>query len=140
MFRYLWLGFVVKVLVVLLVAVPLPKTVIAEWTVQVIDQNDRPVSDIRVSSIWNDYTFGLSGGSDLRTNPEGIVRFAGETQFRPVLYWAIKAAVTQLNLHSSSGFRGRVWVSDPTINGASAHCLDGQCTKGRLQSELMVRR
>ncbi len=123
----------------IVVLIPLPRVVLQEWAVHVVDQAGIPVSGIRVSCMWDDYTYSIGGGWDLYTNSEGWVTFPKTTLFRPILYWAWKAAWTVLNLlaHASFGVRGRVWISDTKASEhSSVLCSGNECTDARIESEL----
>ena len=126
---------------------PLPKLLTREWTVQVVDQDALPVSNIRVSGGWNNYTFGIRGGTDLYTNAQGQVSFPAETRTRPIVYWIGKATWNFVNLgvHAGTGTVGHVRVTEadrewqPSPHAPnSAICSDGECTSNKLHSDLGI--
>ncbi len=126
---------------------PIPKVFIEEWSVQVNDQEGRPVSAIRVSRGWDNFTFGLGGGEDLYTNAEGKVVFRKQIRRRPSAYWIGRVAwnVVNLGFHFSSGTTGSVRITDsdrdwePSPNQPhSAVCRNADCTSNKLNSELRV--
>jgi hypothetical protein len=132
-------GRVLLAAVLVVILVPLPRVVLAEWAVRVVDQAGMPVSGIRVSCMWDDYSYGIGGGWDLYTDLQGWVTFPRTTLFRPILYWAGKATWTLLNLlaHASFGVRGRVWISDPKASEhSSVLCSGSGCTAARMVSEI----
>lgn len=141
MSKYLQHRFLIGAVSALILMVPLPLHIVEEWTVRVVDQQGVPVSGIRVSGSWRNYTFDLSGGSDQYTDSDGRVIFPKQTQLRPIVYWLAKAGWTLLHLqaHASFGSRGRVWISDPIpAEITSANCADANCTAEKLKTEFRV--
>lgn len=129
------------VFLILIVVVPIPKSLIQEWSVRVIDQDGVSVAGTPVSESWENYTFGISGGTTLYTNSEGTVVFPSQRYFRPIAYWFIKAVANVLGfgVHAGFGSVGRVWISDPRPKEVTtANCSNDQCTAQRIQSELRV--
>jgi hypothetical protein len=120
---------------------------IEEWTVRVLDENGAPVQDIRAGQLWHRYTFGLDGAYEMRrTNAYGVAAFPRRAYWAPIVFWALRAASVQLNVHGSSGTDGQVsMVLDPRkfepIRGYETdHCSDAHCTDTPLDSELRLRR
>ncbi len=129
---------------------PIPRVQITDWHVHVIDQHGLPVSGIRVSRHWNNYTFGLSGGADSYTDKQGSVIFRKDVRIRPTIYWVLRAAwnVVNLGVHASFGKIGEIGVSDPdrdweldvaSARPGAATCVDTNCTMATLHSELRIK-
>jgi hypothetical protein len=134
-----WIIALVSIVVVLVL--PVPKTLVHEWSVRVIDQSGLSVSGIRVSESWESYTFGLSGGTSLYTTSEGRVVFPRQKRYWSIGYWMIKAAanIVGFGVHAGFGSIGRVWISDPRpkeVTGAT--CSDSNCSIRAIESELRV--
>lgn len=141
MSKYFQPRFLIAAVAAFLLMLPVPLRIVEEWTVRVVDQHDVPVSGVRVSGSWRNYTFDLSGGSDRYTDSNGKVVFPKQTQFLPIGYWLAKPAWTLLHLqaHASFGSRGRVWISDPIhVETASANCANADCTVEKLKTEFRV--
>ena len=138
-----------SVLIVVLLALPIPKVFVEDWSVRVTDLTGLPAANIRVSRGWENYTFSLSDGSEMYTDSEGYVAFPKQMRIRPICYWLAKATWTLLNLgvHTSLGTVASVRVSDPerewTLDPtghwpASANCVDANCTSSKLRSQLRI--
>ena len=147
--RYLWLSQVLILLFLLIFIFPIPKVLIEEWSVRVIDQDGVPVSGIRVSGGRNNYTFGLAGGADFYTDADGKAIFPKHVVTEPVIYWTTRAAWNVLNLgvHASFGTIGAVRVSDQNLNWefgqsperhSGATCADSECTSAKLHSQFRI--
>jgi hypothetical protein len=135
------LRFAVMMGVLLLLIFPIPKVVIQQWSIRVLDENGVPVSGIRVSESWDNYTFGLSGGSSLYTSVDGRVVFPRQRHFGPVAYWVTKATanIVTFGIHAGFGSIGRVWISDPKPKEVtSVNCGGSRCTDDKLESELRL--
>jgi hypothetical protein len=127
--------------IVVLSLVPTRKVLIADWAVRVTDEMNNPISGIRVSENWQNYTLSLSGGSDLYTNADGRAEFAKREQRAPVSYWLARSLWTKVTYgaHASSGVVGTVRVSDPRLPApAGANCADSSCTARTITSQLRV--
>lgn len=57
------------------VAILLPRVMVQEWSVRVIDEVGIPLPDVRLERAWDDYTFSASAGDELRTNQAGAAVF-----------------------------------------------------------------
>jgi hypothetical protein len=132
-----------------LLLLPIPMVFVEEWSVRVTDENGIPVSHIRVSGEWENYTFNLSNGGELYTDVDGKVTFPKQGQIRPTFYWIAKAAWNLLNLgvHMSFGTFATVrvwdpdreWKRDPTGHWpAGANCANADCTFSKLHTELRI--
>lgn len=137
--------------IVLILIVPIPKSFIQEWTVRVVDQNGVPVSGIRIWESWENYTFGLSGWTELYTDRSGKVVFPSQKQFAPLMYWMVKAIgnVLGFGVHAGFGTFGRVWIADQKLRDfpiadpkfmelTAANCSDAHCTESKIESELQL--
>jgi hypothetical protein len=45
------------ILLIILLFIPFPTQMIPEWRIQVVDENNRPLVNVRVQQIYNNYTF-----------------------------------------------------------------------------------
>jgi uncharacterized oligopeptide transporter (OPT) family protein len=129
------------ILLIILAVFPIQKILISEWIVQVVDQSDTPISGIRVTQIWNNYTFSISGGADLYTSAKGIVTFPQRVQSSPVGYWIAMAVWTKITfgVHASSGTIGTVNISDLKASMlVGANCANQRCTSGTIRSNLIT--
>ncbi len=81
------LAIIVVPLVILIgLFLPLPTTVVPEWTIRVVDQNGNPVAGSKVRQIWQHYTFEETGHEEVRvTDQNGIVTFPRRVIARPIL-------------------------------------------------------
>jgi hypothetical protein len=126
-------------ILVLLALIPVNIVFIAEWNVRVTDEREMPLSGIRVSQNWQNYTLGMSGGQDLYTGSEGTAVFTKRQQRAPIGYWFLRMVWTrfQYGVHASSGTVGTIRISDlKLVNPAGANCSDLQCTNQTIQSTL----
>lgn len=143
-----WLAVIVFFLIVV---VPIPKVLIEEWSVRIVDEHGVPISGIRVLESWENYTFRVSGGAEKTTDSEGTVIFQRQRQFAPLLYWVAKSVsnIVGFGVHASFGTFGRVWTIDESLERlpptnqhqlpvADASCFDESCTSARLQSEFQL--
>lgn len=131
--------FLILVMLVALSLIPVRKVLIADWSVHVVDQHDTPLNGIRVSRNWEQYTFDLSGGTDLYTGTDGLVRFPKLERRAPLAYWLFRAVWNRINYgaHASAGTHAWVGISDMRIaQPVSAHCADQQCTADAIESTL----
>jgi hypothetical protein len=128
---------------------PIPKLFVEEWSVRVTDQNGAPVSRIRISNEWENYTFNLSDGGELYTDALGNVTFPSQRRIAPLPYWTAKALLNVIGLliHFSSGTFATVRVSDPDREWSidpsgrwpsGANCANTKCTASKLHSELRI--
>src|SRR5262245_8847680 len=138
-------------ILVLLVLVPVPKSIIDEWSVRVFDEDGVPVAGMRVWESWENFTFQLSGWSESYTNSKGEVVFPAQKRFAPLMYWAVRGIwnVVGFGVHAGFGTVGRVWIADEKLREVqtsdprlmfmtAANCSDGSCTARRLESQFRV--
>ena len=124
----------------ILTATPLQKTFVAECSVSLVNGKDEPVPGIRISEIWDAYSYDFQGGSDQVTDKYGQVHFPAQVQAHSVLYWATRAVLTKLNygVHASSGTTADISVSEPGLpyekgSKVSFVCSDAECSAHPLQ-------
>jgi len=132
----------VKLLSVLLIAFVLAILVMAtatkrrmfvsECSVTVIGESGRPVENVRVSELWNAYSYDLSGGQDLKTDRFGRAVFPRQEATRSLMFWCVRPLTTRLSYgaHSSVGTSAFISVSEPgqkTANNRGFSCSNHEC-------------
>jgi hypothetical protein len=115
---------------------------VSECNVEVVGLDGLPIENIRVSEIWNAYSFDLSGGADLRTDTQGRVRFQAQWQEHSVLLWMLKRVGTAINYgaHASKGVNAFINVSEPGLPsqaGGAYSCSDTACNIHPLSIRLV---
>ena len=123
-------------------SVPRSRVLISQWTVRVIDEDSRPVGNVRVSESWKHYSLDQHGGGDLYTDDSGRAVFPPKEMKAPLAYWFLRPVVTRIEygVHASSGTFGTVHVSDHKAgNGDGKACQnERECTAGPLVSLLRI--
>lgn len=138
-------------LVVVVLLVPVPKLVVRQWSVRVLDTNGSPVSGIQVSLDWENNTFRITGGTESYTDSDGKVVFGNQRSYGPIAYWGAKAIsnVVGFGVHAGFGTAARVRISDARLISTIAteqrlldlsrtNCFNAECTAAPLSSELRV--
>lgn len=106
------------------------RTFVSAFNVAVIDTDGHPVSNIRVSEMWNAYSYDASGGADIKTNERGSVYFPEQWQEKSALSWIYSNVSTRLRygVHASKGVSAFINISEP---GRPSHdgysCSDRNC-------------
>lgn len=125
---------------------PIRRAALAEWTVIVVDDMGHGVSGISVAQSWEDFTVDESGDRSASTDSSGKVTFPAWRRWRALGYLALRRLKVLVNLDSSDGRVGRVWVPhDPRVEGlepgkgTSAYCEDLVCVAAPVSSLLKVR-
>ena len=108
---------------------------VEECDVTVLDNSGRGIPNLRISEDWNAYSYDLSGGGDVRTDPNGRVAFPRQTVTRSLLFWRLQPVLVRMNygVHASRGVTANVRVSEPSLAPAEAvgdsyACEDQACT------------
>jgi hypothetical protein len=118
------------------------RTLVEEWTVQVLDASRAPIEGIRVSEDCSDYTMDWDSGGDNYTNAQGTVVFPPRVLKATRYYWAVAPIWTRLKygVHASSGITAHVSVSDlKALNTDSDACANKECSRHPLESVLRVK-
>ena len=104
--KRLWHYLVIFFLLILLVLnIPFELVIAPERKFRVIDSNSNPISDAVVRQIWHQYSLGIRGQIDLRSNLKGEVflqRRAVRTSLITLIWGGIKE-YKELGIHASVG-------------------------------------
>lgn len=104
-----------------------------------VDENQAPISGIRITEMWNNYSFHLFGGADVYTDADGVANFPKAERTAPVFYWVLRAIWTKVDqgVHASSGTIATINISDLKVaKSVGANCVDWMCTEGTIKSQL----
>jgi hypothetical protein len=118
------------------------RTFVSECSVEVVGLDGLPIENIRVSENWNAYSFDLAGGTDLRTDTQGRVRFQAQWQEHSALLWLLKRVGAAINYgaHASKGVGAFISISEPGLPsqaGGAYSCSDQACNSRPLSVRLV---
>src|SRR4051812_19203055 len=96
---------------------PIPKVMVQEWTIRVVDESGAPLSGVMLTETWENYTFRVSGWDEFqRTNLDGIFVFPKKTVYRPVALWLLGALSNlRAGVHACLGDFATVYPRDARI-------------------------
>ena len=127
------------VAVMFVLAVPVARPTLAEWTVRVVDERGVGVADLLVTESWSDFELNERGRREGRTDKTGTVVFPPLRRWRPIAYLGVLHLSRPLDVHRGRGFAGHVSV-DSRVGaeyrgmGLSAACDNEGCTRAPLSS------
>jgi hypothetical protein len=137
---------VTGVAVIGVLAIPVKRATLAEWTVRVVDQHGASVPDLPVEQSWSDFDVNERGWRGARTDAAGIVVFPALSRWRPLGYLGILRLIVLLDVHRGDGQAGHVNVPfDPRVSalhpgmGLGDACDDDGCTRAPLDSTLVAK-
>jgi hypothetical protein len=132
--------------VVVVLAVPVRRATLAEWTVRIVDERGIGVADLLVEESWTDFDLGERGWREGRTDTTGAVVFPPLNRWHPIGYLGILRLSRLLDVHRGHGFAGRISVPfDPRVSaqrpgiGIGDGCDNDDCTRAPLSSTLTAR-
>ena len=129
------------VTLVVLLSLSSERTFVESCTVIVTNRSGQPAEGVRVSEIWNAYSYDLSEGDESWTNEQGRAFFPKRSVRRVQFFWLLRPFLTKLyyGVHASSGIGAVINVSQPgKVNPDSFSCSDKKCSEHPLALQFQI--
>jgi hypothetical protein len=141
--RWIVLSVFVSLVVVVLALVRTKREFVAECSVTVTGKDSQALANMRVSEIWNAYSYDLSGGQEVLSDAHGKVIFPSQSATHSLLFWYLSPILTRLNygVHASSGTSASFGFSQPGFEAREGDtlgftCSDRECTDHPLEFKI----
>jgi hypothetical protein len=117
-YQRVFIGWIIAAVVVAGLAYPFKSTVVPTWKIQVVDQQGRPYTNLRVRQAWKHYSLELEVGENIDdrwTDRDGYVEFPERTIKLSLLSRTFRMILTSVRtlFHGSTGISADIAATGP---------------------------